>query len=217
MWAASLSSPSKAEGWLWRGRDLVQTQALPSRDRPSWERWETRRWGECELAGGTASPGAYILPHRAALGTFKPRSPRGTAWGRAPLGSAAGDTGLLCWSSRTQAPSKPSSHLPPAEGLPSDAPPRLLLSSRGVASLQWGGCRDPAWWQLGCGWGRKDALRVSSWSAVVPPQRRAACTRAPPSSIQGHRGLGPHCWATRENRSSSRVDFWDFSEVFSSC
>lgn len=75
----------------------------------------------------------------------------------------------------------------------------------------------PACWQLGCGWGRKDALGVSSLPVVVPSQHRAACTRAPPSSIRGHRGLGPHCWVTRENRSSSCVEFWDFSEVFSSC
>lgn len=49
-------------------------------------------------------------------------------------------TGLLCWSTRPQAPSKPSSHLPLAEGLPSDAPPHPLFSSHaccGPSAVGW--------------------------------------------------------------------------------
>lgn len=190
MWAASPSSLSKAEGgcggvgiWYKHRRSLPGTGPLGRGGRPedgvNVSSLEVRLFQVLTSSLSALPWGPSSLGHQGA--------PRGAE----PFWVPQLATGLLCWSTRTRAPSRASSHLPLAEGLPSDTP-HLLLSSRAVASQQRSGSGGPACWQLGCGWGRKDGLGVSSLPVAEAPQH-GGCLRTSISSIRGHRALGPHC------------------------
>ena len=129
MWAASPSSPSKAEGgcggvgiWYKHRRSLPGTGPLGRGGRPedgvNVSSLEGRLF-QVLTSPLTALPwGPSSLDHQGALRGAEP------LW----IPQLA-TRGLLCWSTRTRAPPGASSHLPLAEGLPPDTPPRLLLSA----------------------------------------------------------------------------------------